>query len=129
MYNAYGENADPKGSGMTALEAFNKVRARAGVSQLTAGMLTQAKIENERRVEFCFEDQRFWDLRRWKKAETYLATPLKKIIITNTGTEAAPVYTYSVKTLETRTFLPKMNWYPIPQSEISKTDWTQNTGW
>ena len=129
MYNAYGENADPKGSGMTALEAFNKVRARAGVSQLTAGMLTQAKIENERRVEFCFEDQRFWDLRRWKKAETYLAAPLKKIIITNTGTATAPVYTYEVKTLETRTFLPKMNWYPIPQSEISKTDWTQNTGW
>jgi len=129
MYNAYGESSDPNGYGMTALTAFNFVRARAGVSQLAAGALTQAKIENERRVEFCFEDQRFWDLRRWNKAEAVLGGPLKKIIITNTGTKAVPVYTYEVKNLENRVFLPKMNWYPIPQNEITKTDWKQNTGW
>jgi len=131
MFNAYGAEGLPAGYTVTALAAINQVRTRAGLSALTAAQLTQAKIENERRVEFCFEDHRYWDVRRWGKAEATFGTanPIKKIVITNTGTVAAPTYTYSVQTLESRVFTSKMNWYPILQSEINKTDWTQNTGW
>lgn len=129
MYNAYGESGDPKAYGLTALGAINQIRTRAGLAVLPAGSLTSARIENERRVEFCFEDQRYWDVRRWAKANTALNTPIKKIVITNTGTLAAPVYAYEVKTLENRVYSPKMDLYPIPQSEITKTNWEQNPGW
>ena len=27
------------------------------------------RLKNERRVEFAFEGQRFWDLRRWKELD------------------------------------------------------------
>jgi hypothetical protein len=36
---------------------------------------------------------------------------------------------YEVKKLEDRHYSEKMNWYPIPQSEITKTGWYQNSGW
>jgi starch-binding outer membrane protein, SusD/RagB family len=129
MYNAYGATGDPQGYGKTALSAFNDVHARAGLGNITAAELTQTKIENECRVEFCFEDHRFWDVRRWKKGETYFSIPVNKVVITNTGTTAAPVYAFEVKKLEDRVFDAKMYWYPIPQTEISKTGWTQNPLW
>jgi hypothetical protein len=87
--------------------------------------LNQQTIEHERNVEMSFEDQRFWDVRRWKKGGVYFKTPVNRISITNTGGS----YTYAVKQLENRVFEDRMNWYPIPQSEIAKTHWAQNPGW
>jgi hypothetical protein len=54
-----------------ALTHINKVRERAGfgANSLTAGTLTLAKLQNERRVELAFEDHRVWDLKRWRIAD------------------------------------------------------------
>lgn len=123
MFNAYGADADPQGYGMTALQTINKVRLRVKMPALTA--LSQQTIEHERNVEMSFEDQRFWDVRRWKKGGVYFKTPVNRISITKTGGS----YTYAVKQLENRVFEDRMNWYPIPQSEIAKTHWAQNPGW
>jgi hypothetical protein len=123
MYNAYGADADPQGYGMTALQALNKVRQRVKMPVLTA--LSQQLIEHERNVELSYENQRFWDVRRWKKGATYFKTPVNRIEITNTGGSNS----YAVKQLEARVFDEKMNWFPIPQSEIAKTGWKQNAGW
>ncbi|AHW60615.1 Starch-binding associating with outer membrane [Draconibacterium orientale] len=125
MYNAYGADADPEGYGMTALEAINLVRARSNVQALQASELNQAAIEHERMVELAFEGKRYWDVRRWKKATTYFNQPVTRIEITKNGDD----FNYEVKTLENRVFSEKMNWYPIPQSEISKTGWEQNPSW
>lgn len=127
MYNAYGPDGDPLAYGMTALQAINAVRQRTGIKMpvLTSAQLTQQAIEHERNVELSFEGHRFWDVRRWKKGSTYFKNPLKRIEITFDGTN----YTYAVKKLEDRVYEDKMNWYPIPQSEITKTGWVQNAGW
>jgi hypothetical protein len=54
----------------TALQYINDVRDRGRIQPLTAGTFTFDKIVNEYRVEFAFEDHRFWDLKRWRLAHT-----------------------------------------------------------
>jgi hypothetical protein len=49
-----------------AKDYINQVRERAGIQNLTA--VTLADIEQERRVEFAFENHRWWDLKRWRRA-------------------------------------------------------------
>jgi hypothetical protein len=125
MYHAYGATADPQGYGMTALEAINLVRQRVKIPSLTAAQLNQQSIEHERNVELGFEDQRLWDVRRWKKGTSYFNKPINRIVIIKNGT----TYSYTVTKLENRVFENKMTWYPIPQDEITKTGWAQNSGW
>ena len=50
-----------------ALEYINAVRNRAGVKPLTT--ITLENIVHEYRVEFAFEDHRYWDMKRWRLAD------------------------------------------------------------
>lgn len=50
-----------------ALEYINAVRKRAGVKPLQ--QVTFDNIVHEYRVEFAFEDHRYWDLKRWRLAD------------------------------------------------------------
>lgn len=43
------------------------VRSRAGIQTLTT--VTFNDIVREKRVEFAFEDHRYWDLKRWRLAD------------------------------------------------------------
>src|SRR5690606_21756207 len=52
-----------------AYEAVNKVRERAGMPDFPAGLSKeefQKRIRRERRVEFALEENRFYDVKRWK---------------------------------------------------------------
>lgn len=49
-----------------ALEYINDVRERAGLNGLES--MTLLDIEQERRVEFALENQRWWDLKRWRRS-------------------------------------------------------------
>lgn len=50
----------------TAIEAYNKIRTRAGLEALAAGAsLTRTALLSERRMEFVFENQRLYDLIRF----------------------------------------------------------------
>lgn len=49
-----------------ALDYINQIRSRAGIQELEA--LTFEDIVRENRVEFAFEDHRYWDLKRWRLA-------------------------------------------------------------
>lgn len=114
------------------------IRKRAGIAAGTDGRyglsatLTQAQmrdvIRNERRIEMAFEEQRYWDLRRWKLAETALNKNLSGVRITRTSTGT---FTYQYATAGSITFTsPKMYLYPIPFSELNKNpNLTQNYGW
>ena len=53
-----------------AVEYINRVRARGGIKELTESTITFEHIVNEYRVEFAFEDHRWWDLKRWRLAHT-----------------------------------------------------------
>lgn len=118
---------------ITATQAINSVRTRTGVVMpalpltLTQDALRQ-KIRNERRIELAFEDHRFWDVRRWKIAESTLGGTIRGVNITK---DALGVFTYTPFDLEKRVFDAKMYLYPIPQSEIVKGggNMEQNPGW
>ncbi|MGK9128071.1 RagB/SusD family nutrient uptake outer membrane protein [Olivibacter sp. SA151] len=57
-----------EGSNAVTVENINAVRTRAGVQPLTT--VTFENIVHERRVEFAFEDHRYWDMLRWRRAHT-----------------------------------------------------------
>lgn len=123
MLNAYGANDDPLNYGLTAVQAINRVRSRSTMPNLIN--LNADAIVHERRVELGFEGHRWWDIRRWQKGSVF-ANPVRRISITLNGSN----FTYTPVKLEDRVYdQTRMNWYPIPQSEITKTGWGQNTGW
>ena len=66
----FAEAAFELGRSGDALNAINQIRDRAGIAKLTA--IDREKIRHERKVELAFENHRYWDLRRWRKAETSL---------------------------------------------------------
>lgn len=117
------------GLNMTAAEAINIVRTRAGQPNIATGLSAsefKKKYENERFVELAFEGHRFFDVRRWKEGADYFKT-IRKMTITKSGDNIS----YTPGTLETRQWDDKMNFFPIPQSEIQKSGGvlTQNPGW
>jgi hypothetical protein len=131
MNEAYGPD-DNNGYSMTAREAVNAVRSRTSVQMpaVEASDYTQMKekIKHERRIELAFEGHRFWDLLRWKDAETYLNQSLKGIHVTKTG----DAFSYGEFTTEQRIFdASKMYLYPIPNTEIVKSNGIliQNPNW
>ncbi|MNQ95874.1 SusD family protein [compost metagenome] len=106
--------------------AINTIRKRSDMPDLPPGLTKvqmRERIRKERQVELAFEDHRFWDVRRWKIAETTDNRPIHYVSIS-----ASNVYSYPIR--ETRTFLSKHYLFPIPQSEIDKNPkLTQNPGW
>ena len=66
----YAEAEFELGNQAEALDAINQIRDRAGVAPLTS--LDRDAVHHERWIELCFEDHRYWDLRRWRQAETEL---------------------------------------------------------
>jgi len=108
---------------------INQVRTRAGMPGLPAGLTKDAmrlRIQNERRVELCFEEHRFFDVRRWKKGEEFFNKPVSGMVITKTGN----TFTYQVVPVENRVFTEKNYRFPFPQNELNKaTKLQQNPGW
>jgi hypothetical protein len=76
----YAECLNETGSTEAAIPYINQVRIRANVTSL--GGLTQSDlrlaIEKERRLEFCFEGQRFFDLVRTDRLITVMNTYFSK---------------------------------------------------
>jgi hypothetical protein len=83
-------------------------------------------IRNERRLELCFENKRFWDMRRWMLPLNETVKGMK--IDRNNETN---VLTYSVIDVEERHFDNSYQCYgPIPKSEVLKwSNLVQNKGW
>lgn len=130
MNEVYGPN-DAADLGWTALEALNKVRERAGITveYTTASQaeMTQ-KIRNERRVELAFEDQRYFDLRRWKIAESLLSQPVRGFRIERTGDAIVSANEFTVDAQ--RKFHTRMYYSPIPYGEMQlNKNLVQNPGW
>ncbi|MCF0244363.1 MAG: RagB/SusD family nutrient uptake outer membrane protein [Bacteroidaceae bacterium] len=126
---AYGPKADG-GNGFTAFDVIKAIRERAGICKgaedpyLEECAQSKEKmrelIRNERRLELCFENFRFWDLRRWKQ----------KLTETVKGINWKADGTYEIFDVEKRDFSNYMNYPPIPNSEILKyNNLKQNKGW
>lgn len=71
------EAAFELGKAQEALDAVNKIRARAGIALLNS--IDREKIHHERKVELAFEGNRYWDVRRWRTATTDLSKSLSSV--------------------------------------------------
>jgi hypothetical protein len=77
-------------------------------------------------VELAFEDHRAWDVRRWNVAEAALARPIYGMEVT---LDASSNPLYARKVVQQRVFAGKMYLYPIPETEVWKTNIDNNQGW
>lgn len=68
IYLNAAEAAFELGNEPEALAYINRLRERAGFGAKSLTALTLEKIREEFRVELAFEEQRFWDLKRWRIA-------------------------------------------------------------
>ena len=119
---------DKSGFTMTAAQAINTVRKRAGLANLTDIEVTLDACKKERFVELAFEGHRFFDVRRWKEGEKYFKTIYGLKISKN----ADGSFTETKTVVQNRQWdESKMNLFPIPQSEILKSGnvLVQNPGW
>lgn len=133
----YAEASNEAGDIATAYTQIKAIRERAGILAgtdgnygLTPGMSKddmRTIIQNERRIELAIEEHRYWDVRRWKIAESISNKPLHGVTIIQNGS----TYTYTPVIIRTPTFTaPKWYLWPIPQGEINKSaDLEQNPGW
>ncbi len=128
---AYGPTADG-GAGCSAYDVIKAIRHRAGI---TGGdqYLESIKgdkdamrelIRNERRLELCFENKRFFDLRRWKSD---LSVAVNGMRITKNADNSL---SYSVFQVDELKFDSYMYYGPIDFSETQKfSNLQQNDGW
>lgn len=117
-----------------------ELRKRAGIApgaDLRYGLpvtytqdLMRRIIRNERRIEMAFEEQRFWDIRRWKicdEGDAVMTKPVRGVRITK---EADGSFSYNYVDVTPSKFEKKMYWYPIPRAELyGNNKLTQNDGW
>lgn len=111
---------------MSAREALNAVRKRAGMPEVAACSQDEflTRVKHERRVEMAFEGQRFWDLRRWKNLDE------TKNIYAVRITHHDGVLSYEKTLLSERSVSDKLYFYPIANVELFKNKkLVQNSGW
>lgn len=113
----------------SALWALNEVRRNAGMPAIPSCDKQEfiKRLQNEWRVEFAFEDHRFWDVRRWKIADT----TQRELYGVKIEKQTDGTLHFHKNIYETRTWRDCMYLYPIPQSELYKNTNLnpQNTGW
>lgn len=113
---------------VSALEALNMVRANAGMPAKATNDMNEfvSMLRNEWRVEFAFEDHRFWDIRRWKIGGETQRTLYGVRIREQEGEKLYNKFTY-----ERRQWRQAMELYPIPQEKlfVNPNLLPQNEGW
>ena len=141
--DAWGPKVDGAGAGFTAYDVIKAIRKRAGLATNEIGMPLpegdvyleecandQSKmtnlIRNERRLELCFENKRFWDLRRWLLPLDETVRGMKIDRDDKTGE-----LSYTIFDVEQRKFDNSYQCYgPIPKGEVLKwSNLLQNKGW
>lgn len=132
--------AKQNGFEYSAAEALNKVRNRAlmpdvNIRFLSSKEVFRTRVRNERRIEFCFEEHRLFDLRRWLIGKDPMNRDIWKVNIT----KLKPGYDETVyptgfkfeKTLHiVRTYEDKHNLFVISRNDTRLgPNFNQNPGW
>ena len=111
---------------MSPREAVNAVRTRAGVGILKDGKDFRKRLHNEHRVEFAFENHRFWDIRRWKEGELTEEILGLSLVLDQESGEIS----YTREVVQERPWNDKYYWYPYSEYERYKNhNLIQNPGW
>lgn len=114
-----------------AVTALNRIRNRGGFTNPVPNAVSRDDlrqlIRDERRVELCFEEHRYWDIRRWMIAKQVLSGDLhgQRIVRNDDGT-----FTYTRVPVGQVNFSDRMHLYPIPQAELYRNrNLKQNPLW
>ena len=135
IYLTYAEAINEYNGSPTAeaYEAVNTVRARVGLGELKPGLskeeFTKAVL-NERACEFGFEENRWYDIVRWKLAGEFT----KKLQGVDTKRNANGTFSYETTDLPSRFWKDNWDtkWYlsAFPPTEVNKAyGLVQNPGW
>jgi hypothetical protein len=141
LYLLYSEAANESaGPSADVYKYIDLVRSRAGLKGIVESYAAHSKnaskpsskeglreaIQRERLIEIALEGKRFWDIRRWKTAASYLSQPLTGWSILGTTNEAY----YRVKLLYPTAFKQRDYFFPIAESAmITNKNLVQNPGW
>jgi hypothetical protein len=109
---------------------INMIRNRAGLPNFT-GDITAA-LRYERRIEFIYEDIRFYDIRRWKILDEALedATGVDIVQTTNQDNNTTTTTWRQIVVQERGTTDEKIYWVPIPIDELNRApQLEQNPGY
>jgi len=124
---------EASGPDATVYDAINQLRKRAGMPDLPTGLTKdqmRVRIYNERAVELAFEDNRWYDIMRWKKGKELVA---QKMYAMNVVKNSDGSFSYTKVPLAEsfqRVYEDHMHLYPIPRNEIQKSKkLVQNPGW
>lgn len=138
IYLNFAEAAMEAGHTDEAITYVNKVRARAGMPGLPAGLSGEnlrQRIHNERRVEFALEGNRYFDVRRCHKPDEDLSATDRWITGAHITHMQDGTYKYERTILKERQcYTNKWLKMPIPLTEVNNMraitgeDW-QNPGW
>lgn len=110
-----------------ARDYIEPIRTRAGLTENLrlesfSGTAFRNRIRNERKIEMAFEDQRYWDVRRWRIAEEALSIQVKGIRslrhIAPAGEESFTYEAFDAETLP-MSFSPQHYYMPIGQDRIN----------
>lgn len=112
---------------------LNQIRKRAGMPPITeTGAALKQRYRHERRIELAFEEQRFFDVRRWVIGpQAYHPVKYVEVIYKmNPDHTTATVPTITPKTLETWVWQDKAYFFPILRDEMNKNNLLiQNPGY
>jgi hypothetical protein len=117
---------------------LNKIRGRVGMPAITeTGTALRDRYRNERRIELAFEDQRFFDVRRWMIADqAYVNAQTVEIVYpadANGNPTGLPSYNptgfpsvrnpgSNVGIAQQRAWLPRFYFLPIKQDEMDRNN-------
>lgn len=136
--------ADGKATGcsMSAVDAVNKIRERAGVAAVDAAYTGSKEkfideVRRERAVELAFEGHRFHDLRRWKLLTVYpynIKTMQKfdraAELDPSADTKENEVRNWAEETIVNRKLEAKHYWLPFNNDDVMMyPEFKQNPGW
>jgi hypothetical protein len=95
-----------------------------GVPQAMTQQDMRLFIRNERRVEMAFEEQRYWDIRRWKiAAQVYNSAPLRGLDLQLSS--GGQLFYNPIQVLQPAFRDPQMYLYPVPYNEVIKNNQMQ----
>lgn len=124
-------------------KSINLIRKRSGMPSLTNefveanGLDMRTEIRRERTIELAFEGFHYWDLLRWKAAETILPEALLGSRFFPSDMPPQPSAQYNSEgfsiweSASKRTFNPQRDYlWPLPTRELGlNKNLTQNPGW
>lgn len=123
----YAESAMELGQTSEAGRYINLIRTRAGMPDFTGDIIKALRYE--RQIELVFENNRWYDIRRWKILDKAL-TDAKGVDITETITNGNASTVWKQIQVEQRKALLKMYWIPISTLELRKApQLEQNPGY